>query len=130
LEELTGVADAIQFPGVGALGPELERVARSRLEELAGEAASRFDLDVRPLLIRGRAWREILRTAARERPDVVAIGPGHGALEQLLFGSDAHHVVREATCPVLILRPVGQRPERELGSLAVQLRERETAALG
>ena len=30
---------------------------------------------------------------------------GHGPLGRMLFGSNAHHVVRQATCPVLVVRP-------------------------
>jgi nucleotide-binding universal stress UspA family protein len=130
VEQLSGVADSLQIPGVGALGPELERAAGARLEELARAADERFDVAVTGRLARGRAWREILRTAAVERADVIAIGPGHGAFEQLLFGSDAHHVVREATCPVLTLRPLGKRRDRAGENLSMQLREHEVSSSG
>jgi nucleotide-binding universal stress UspA family protein len=130
VEELSGIADTLQLPGVGALGPELERAAGARLDQLARQADERFDVEVTGRLARGRAWREILRVAAAERSDVIAIGPGHGAFEQLLFGSDAHHVVREATCPVLTLRPAGRRATRERGAESLELREPETSTTG
>lgn len=130
VEELSGVADSLQLPGVGHLGPELERAAGARLEQLARQIDERFDVAVRGRLARGRAWREILRVASEERADVIAIGPGHGALEQFLFGSDAHHVVREATCPVLTLRPRLRSQGRPRGEVAMQLSGNEPSHAG
>lgn len=128
VEELSGLAESIQMPGIGSLGPELERVAGARLGLMVSEANQRFDAEVTGRLSRGRAWREILRIAAEERSDVIAIGPGHGALEQFLFGSDAHHVVREATCPVLTLRPRGERRVVDGEAQSLQLRESELSS--
>jgi nucleotide-binding universal stress UspA family protein len=37
--------------------------------------------------------------------DLIVIGvQGRGAVNLMVFGSTTHHVVREATCPVLTLR--------------------------
>lgn len=130
VEELSGVADSLQVPGVGHLGPELERAAGDRLGQLARQVEQRFDVAVSGRLARGRAWREILRVASEERADVIAIGPGHGALEQFLFGSDAHHVVREATCPVLTLRPLSRTARRPRGELSLQLSANEPSRAG
>ena len=39
--------------------------------------------------------------------EAIVIGAqGHGPLEHLLFGSNALHVVRRASCPVFIVRPL------------------------
>jgi len=130
VEELSGIADSLQVPGMGPIGPELERVAGDRLDELARDADARFEVEVTPRISRGRAWREILRIAAEERSDVIAIGPGHGAFEQFLFGSDAHHIVREATCPVLTLRVPGKRRVRDRSAESLQLSEHPMTSSG
>lgn len=53
----------------------------------------------------GTPWREILRVAAEEEIEMVVMGVhGRNALDRLLFGSTAHHVVRQAPCPVLTVR--------------------------
>jgi len=52
----------------------------------------------------GRAPQEILRLAAGEHADLIVLGThGRGALNRILFGSTARRVVREATCPVLVV---------------------------
>lgn len=52
----------------------------------------------------GRAHREILRVAAEEKAEVIVMGvQGRGAVDLMLFGSNAHAVIRGANCPVLIV---------------------------
>lgn len=59
------------------------------------------------MLIVGRAYREILRVASELRADLVVIGAqGHGPIEHFFSGSNAQHIVRRATCPVLTIRPL------------------------
>ena len=53
----------------------------------------------------GRAYREVLRTAADRNADLIVMGVhGRGAVDLLMFGSTTHQVVRQAQCPVLIVR--------------------------
>jgi nucleotide-binding universal stress UspA family protein len=54
----------------------------------------------------GRPHEEILRTAETEGADLIVMGvhARHG-LQVGYFGSTANHVVREAKCPVLAVRP-------------------------
>jgi nucleotide-binding universal stress UspA family protein len=53
----------------------------------------------------GRAYREILRVADEQQADLIVIGAhGHGVIEQMFVGSTTQHVVRRATCPVLVVR--------------------------
>jgi nucleotide-binding universal stress UspA family protein len=53
----------------------------------------------------GKAYREVLRTAADVDADLIVMGVhGRGALDLIVFGSTTHHVIREARCPVLIVR--------------------------
>jgi nucleotide-binding universal stress UspA family protein len=58
----------------------------------------------------GKAYREILRLAREKEVDLIVLGVhGRNPVDLTLFGSTTHHVVREATCPVLTVRPVGTR---------------------
>jgi nucleotide-binding universal stress UspA family protein len=58
-----------------------------------------------PLVLVGKSYREILRVAADQEADLIAMGVrGRGSLDLLFFGSTANHVVREARCPVLTIR--------------------------
>lgn len=78
--------------------------ARARLRAAAPEAA-RERLAVRDLVKAGSAHEHILRVAREEGSQLIVLGaPGHGALERLLFGSTSRRVVRDAPCPVLVVR--------------------------
>lgn len=53
----------------------------------------------------GSAWRGILHMAAERQSDLIVMGVhGRGAVDLALFGSNTHHVIRAATCPVLTVR--------------------------
>ena len=54
----------------------------------------------------GTPSEQILQVAAAEDIDLIVVGPGRrNGLDLALLGSTTHHVVREATCPVLTVRP-------------------------
>ena len=58
----------------------------------------------------GLAYKEILRAAATSDFDLIVMGiHGHGPVGGMILGSTAHHVVRQATCPVLTVRPAAIR---------------------
>jgi len=64
---------------------------------------------VEELVLVGKGYREILRVAADQAADLIAMGvQGRGAVDLMFFGSTANHVVRQATCPVLTLK--GETP--------------------
>lgn len=97
----------------------LEKQARERLHE-AVPASARSLGRIHERIAIGRPHEVILRVAAEERSDLIVMGTeGHGPLGRMLFGSNAHHVVRQATCPVLSVRPRREHaPAREVsGSL-------------
>jgi len=53
-------------------------------------------------VVRGRAYRQILKMADEEHAALIVMGVrGRGALNRLVFGSTTEHVIREAKCPVL-----------------------------
>jgi nucleotide-binding universal stress UspA family protein len=52
----------------------------------------------------GRAHREILRIAAEQHSALIVLGAHGHSIAELLFGSTAHQIVRQAPCPVLTVR--------------------------
>jgi nucleotide-binding universal stress UspA family protein len=82
----------------------LEEDARRRLSE-AVPAEARAWCELVERVACGKPYREILRVAGEEGSDLIVLGvQGRGAMEVLLFGSTANHVVRQASCPVLTVR--------------------------
>ena len=78
--------------------------ARSRLRDLVPDHARTY-CTVETDVVEGRAYRRVLERAAEDRSDVIVMGVrGRGAVDLLVFGSTTHHVIRGATCPVLIVR--------------------------
>jgi nucleotide-binding universal stress UspA family protein len=61
-------------------------------------------------VVEGKASREILRHAAADDVDLILMGvQGRGPLDLMIFGSNAHDVIRQAPCPVLIVRAGTER---------------------
>jgi universal stress protein A len=57
------------------------------------------------VVVRGRPYVEIVRIAEERKIDLIVLGVfGRGALDRLVFGSTAEHVIRRAPCPVLTTR--------------------------
>jgi nucleotide-binding universal stress UspA family protein len=96
----------------GAPGGRVERMDQRRAER---EGAAQ------QLVIRGRkagvpvsfmVWegepgQSIVDAAAAEQVDLVVVGThGRGAVGRLLIGSVSDYVVRNAPCPVLVVRPL------------------------
>jgi nucleotide-binding universal stress UspA family protein len=53
----------------------------------------------------GKAHEEILRVAEERKSDLIVMGVhGRKALDIMVFGSNTHHVIRGARCPVLTIR--------------------------
>ena len=94
------------LPELDRLRQEHEQMSRERLEKAILEArGAGGKIEARVAV--GRAYKEILRVAALERADLIVVGAqGHGPIEHLLSGSNAQHVIRRATCPVLTVRPL------------------------
>ena len=81
-----------------------EAEALRRLRDLVPQR-SQIPGTVTTTVEEGRAYREVLRKAADVKADLIVMGVhGRGALDLTIFGSSTHHVIREARCPVLIVR--------------------------
>jgi nucleotide-binding universal stress UspA family protein len=81
-----------------------EEDSRTRLKSAIPDTVRAY-CAVDTVLATGKPYREILRVAEEQNADLLLIGiHGRGAIDRLLFGSTAHHLVRQASCPVLTLR--------------------------
>ena len=82
----------------------LEIIARSLLENLA-EPLLKIGSIVRPCLVTGIPYEEILKKARHDRVDLIIMGThGRTGLKHALLGSVAEKVVRLSSCPVLTVR--------------------------
>ena len=85
---------------VEAIARETESDTRRRLAALVGHGAKTVDA----VVASGQAPVTVLEHAARLGTDLIVMGVhGRGALDLKLFGSTTHHVIRRATCPVLVI---------------------------
>jgi nucleotide-binding universal stress UspA family protein len=81
-----------------------EEDRRARLGDAIPDSVRAY-CTVDTVLATGKPYREILRVAEEQKADLLVIGVhGRGAVDRLLFGSTAQHLVRQASCPVLTLR--------------------------
>lgn len=107
VENLPDFGDPTYVPilNIGPLRDDLDQGATTRLKALIAEAGD-LAAKIEPKVAFGRAYKEVLRCAVEERADMLVIGAqGHGIFEHMFFGSNAQHVIRGATCPVLTVRP-------------------------
>jgi nucleotide-binding universal stress UspA family protein len=110
-----------ELPETAAMLRQVEATARQQLHQAIPEDARDW-CDVKEQVALGRAHREVLRLAVEESADLIVMGARrHGLLAWTSMGSTLHHVVREASCPVLTVKPVAARADaasEEVGALA------------
>ncbi len=82
---------------------------RERREQLAQELVERgraAGIEVSFLIWTGDPGDMIIEAAEAEHADMILVGShGRGAVGRLFLGSVSEHVVRNAPCPVLVVRP-------------------------
>ncbi len=82
---------------------------RERREKLAQELVERgraAGIEVSFLIWTGDPGDMIVEAAEAEHADMILVGShGRGAVGRLFLGSVSEHVVRNAHCPVLVVRP-------------------------
>jgi nucleotide-binding universal stress UspA family protein len=79
-------------------------LARTQLEEYAASVTGPPG-PIETVLGEGVPYKEILQEAGRRGADLIVVGVhGRSALDRLVFGSTADHLVRRATCPILAVR--------------------------
>ena len=78
-----------------------------RLDGLVPDGVREF-CTVHTMVVEGRASLAILQVAAERDADLIVMGiHGRGVFDLMLFGSNTHHVLRAAACPVLTVRARG-----------------------
>jgi nucleotide-binding universal stress UspA family protein len=105
VEDLLANADmeTLGHLSLGDYYRHVEQDAATRLKGMIPSQAGAWSTP-QPRVMRGRAYREILKVVADEGVDIVVMGvQGKGAVDRLVFGSTTHRVIREAGCPVLTL---------------------------
>jgi nucleotide-binding universal stress UspA family protein len=103
----TAVYEASGFD-VAAFQRATQAASVTRLRELIPDAVRTF-CTVETVVAEGRASHEILRLAAERGADLIVMGVrGRGALDLMVFGSNTHHVIRSAACPVLAIHGPGR----------------------
>jgi nucleotide-binding universal stress UspA family protein len=100
---------------IGRAGSRWDEV-RDRRHEVAQELVARgrsMGVTVSFLVWTGDPAGSIVSAAEAESADLVVVGThGRGAIGRLLLGSVSDHVVRNAPCPVLVVRAALARPDR------------------
>ena len=78
-----------------------DRVAKQHLDRTVSELELSNDVELRSIL--GRPGPAICDLAASLPASVVVMGTsGHGGVRRAFVGSTSDHVIRHATCPVLV----------------------------
>lgn len=79
---------------------------------------------VRTVVSEGNPYREILNYAENNEIDLISVGAhGAGFGMRALFGSNVDRVLRQASCPVLVARPLKPSPLMNLDVSATKWRE-------
>jgi nucleotide-binding universal stress UspA family protein len=98
---------SLLLPG-GRFRARIDQV-RDRREQLAQalvERGRQLGIEVSFLVWTGDPGDQIVSAAEAEHVDMVLVGShGRGAVGRLFLGSVSEHVVRNAPCPVLVVRP-------------------------
>jgi nucleotide-binding universal stress UspA family protein len=98
---------SLLMPG-GRFRVRVDQVREHR-EQLARELVERgrsAGIDVSFLIWTGDPGDMIIEAAEAEHADMILVGShGRGAVGRLFLGSVSEHVVRNAPCPVLVVRP-------------------------
>lgn len=92
------------LPNVTELEEEQNTAARLKLQELSDEAG-KAGLTVSHRVVTGKPWQKVVEVAGEEGADLIVIGThGRTGLAREAIGSTAERVVRQARCPVLVVR--------------------------
>ena len=82
----------------------VEASVRRRLDALISDE-ERTWAEPTVVVTHGKPYRRIVEVAEHEQSDLIVMGVrGRNPMDLMLFGSNANHVVRQASCPVLTLR--------------------------
>jgi nucleotide-binding universal stress UspA family protein len=109
-----GVAPSRQ-PEVHQWIRELKEEERKKLSALAGGVRG-LKAAAHPVFKEGTPFLEILKAAGEIPADLIVLGThGRTGLSHVLLGSVAERVVRQASCPVLTVKPRTLAAEQKKG---------------
>lgn len=95
----------------GTLATSIKEYATDKLQSLLAVDSGSTTLHVES----GKAHKAIENLATTHDVDLIVIGPGVAkGLREKMFGSTADHVIRCATCPVLVVRNNVSSPYRHI----------------
>jgi nucleotide-binding universal stress UspA family protein len=95
---------AMKFANLPTIQQEVRDTVARQLDRLCNEHIP-GDVVSRTVMREGHPFFEIIAVAKEERADLIVIAThGHTGIKHLLLGSTAEKVVRQAPCPVLIVR--------------------------
>ncbi len=97
------VENALESKMLGAYVAAAAADRAGRLKGLIPDTAHTY-CTVETKLAIGKPYREILRVASEQRTELIVLGAHGRTISELLFGSTANQVVRQARCPVLTIR--------------------------
>jgi nucleotide-binding universal stress UspA family protein len=103
---------SLLLPG-GRFRARVDQVREGREQQAQAlvERGRQQGIDVSFLVWTGDPGDQIVSAAEAERVDMVLVGShGRGAVGRLFLGSVSEHVVRNAPCPVLVVRPLEPAP--------------------
>lgn len=84
---------------------EIEEQARKKMAVFSTTWQSLVP-DMATAVVTGQAHEEIVKKALEDKVDLIVMGThGRRGFDHFIFGSTAEKVVKNATCPVLTVRP-------------------------
>ena len=111
---LVHVVEFLVYPGSLGMGPVMLPIQEKELRDHLGRALEDLrrreiptQVSSHALLLDGRPFRQIVLAAREQEVDLIVIATrGHTGLKHFVLGSTTERVVREAPCPVLVVRDV------------------------
>jgi nucleotide-binding universal stress UspA family protein len=89
---------------------ELKELIGKKLNHLIPEDAKNWCFP-RTAILDGRVDEKIVEYSKQNNIDLIVLGVrGHGLVETLFLGSTTDRVARQASCPVLSVRPLSEKP--------------------
>jgi len=103
--EPLGVPDFVRAFPLMMENDELAAICKNKLAKLARKSGVPANLVENMIIRQGRAYREITEAARTLKVDLIVVSThGYSGVTHALLGSVTERVVREAPCPVLVVR--------------------------
>jgi nucleotide-binding universal stress UspA family protein len=110
--DLTPVTLGEMMPSVAATYLEAQETDAQHLLQASRERVQHAGLQGESLLVQGTPMHAIVDTASEQGVDLIIMGThGRTGLAHVFLGSVAEHVIRQAPCPVLVIRKALEVPD-------------------